>query len=113
MKTGWAPATVSARFSVNAEKPAEFCSIYPWRPNPCRIFDHEECAVVKNDPDFVSSCRPQELLETCQWLSRLLNGRWLPLGRADIPDKGPEFLELHGVEPIPLDHLPHVFSSTV
>lgn len=52
-----------------------FCSIYPWRPNPCRIFDHEECAVVKNDPDFVSSCRPQELLETCQWLSRLLNGR--------------------------------------
>jgi len=59
----------------SGETGRSFCSIHPWRPNPCRIFDHEECAVVKGDPDFTASCRPEQLLETCRWLVRLLDGR--------------------------------------
>lgn len=28
------------------------CSIHPWRANPCRVFEADDCEFVKGDPEF-------------------------------------------------------------
>lgn len=52
-----------------------FCSIHPWRSNPCRIFEEEECEYLKKDPDFPGPSTRVELNGAYRSLLRLLNSR--------------------------------------
>lgn len=51
------------------------CSVHPWRSRPCRVFEEEECAYMKEDPGFLSSAHRGRLVKTLRWLMRLLDGR--------------------------------------
>lgn len=55
------------------------CSVHPWRSRPCRVFEAEECAFMKEDPGFIPSARRGRLVKTLRRLKRLLNGRKLPV----------------------------------
>lgn len=51
------------------------CAIHPWRPNPCRLFDRDECAVLLRDADYIDLSRPDSLRQSFRSLSRLLRSR--------------------------------------
>ncbi|MEM5790079.1 MAG: YkgJ family cysteine cluster protein [Syntrophobacteraceae bacterium] len=70
------------------------CSIYPWRSNPCRLFESEECDFFWNNPEPVEISSEKNLLLMRRWLANLINGRKLPLTSADITGESPKLLEL-------------------
>lgn len=51
------------------------CAIHPWRSNPCRIFEQDECAYFMSDLEEHPQFRPQDFSMACQRLSRLINRR--------------------------------------
>jgi hypothetical protein len=51
-----------------------FCSIHPFRSNPCRTFELEECEYLRNDPDFLSISTQGYTLRACRKLFHLLYG---------------------------------------
>lgn len=51
------------------------CAIHPWRPNPCRIFEEEECERVLRDPGFIDPADPAPHLRFARRLARLIDGR--------------------------------------
>lgn len=73
------------------------CSVYPWRSNPCRVFESEECDFFWKHPEPEEISSEKKILLMRRWLANLINGRKLPLGRADIPAEGPELLEFHRI----------------
>ncbi|MFZ2446426.1 MAG: YkgJ family cysteine cluster protein [Syntrophobacteraceae bacterium] len=73
------------------------CSIYPWRSNPCRLFESDECDFFWNNPEPVEIASEKNLLLMRRWLANLVNGRKLPLAAPDVAAKGPEFLEFDRV----------------
>ncbi len=70
------------------------CSVYPWRSNPCRLFESDECDFFWNDPEPEEIASEKRLLLMRRWLANLINGRKLPLARTDVPAKRPELLKL-------------------
>lgn len=73
------------------------CSIYHWRPNPCRLFESDECNFFRNNPEPVNISSGKNLLLMRRWLVNLVNGRKLPLAGADVPAKGPKLLKFDRV----------------
>lgn len=52
------------------------CSIHPWRSNPCRIFERDDCDFVRQDPGFKDlSDRRDELIVARRRLFHLINAR--------------------------------------
>ncbi len=51
------------------------CGIHPWRPNPCRIFEEDECRYLRHDPGFVLPADKSDPAGVRRWLFRLMNGR--------------------------------------
>jgi hypothetical protein len=51
-----------------------FCSIHPFRSNPCRTFEQEECEYLRNDPDFLSISTQKRTLRAYRKLFHLLYG---------------------------------------
>ena len=51
------------------------CSIYPWRSNPCRLFESEECDFFWNNPEPAQISSEKNLLMMMRWLANLVNGR--------------------------------------
>lgn len=49
------------------------CAIHPWRSNPCRIFDEEDCRLIMKDLEITPLFDPRAFSVTCQRLSRLIN----------------------------------------
>ncbi|MFZ0927711.1 MAG: YkgJ family cysteine cluster protein [Syntrophobacteraceae bacterium] len=70
-----------------------FCSIYPLRSNPCRLFGSEECDFFWKSPEPVELSSGREILLIGLWLIKLVNPRKLPLVRTGITAKRPQFLE--------------------
>lgn len=52
-----------------------FCSIHPWRSNPCRIFEADECEFLKKDPAFPGPSTRTELKGAYRSMLYLINGR--------------------------------------
>jgi hypothetical protein len=50
-----------------------FCAIHPWRSNPCRIFDEEECQFFMKDLETNPFFDLKAFSVACQRLSRLIN----------------------------------------
>jgi hypothetical protein len=73
------------------------CSVYPWRSNPCRLFESDECDFFWKSPEPVEISSERSLLLVRRWLANLVNTGKLPLPTAYVPAKRPEFLELHGI----------------
>jgi hypothetical protein len=73
------------------------CSVYPWRSNPCRLFESEECEFFWKSPEPEEISSGKNILLMRRWLANLINGGKLPLPAANVPAKGPEFLELHRI----------------
>lgn len=73
------------------------CSIHPWRPVPCRSFEEEECAYLKEDPAFQESSPESDLSVARRWLVHLVDPRKTPGRLADLPAKSPKFLKLNRV----------------
>lgn len=73
------------------------CSIYPWRSNPCRLFEVEECDFFWKNPEPIRISSERNLLLMGRWLANLINGRKLPPACTDIAAKSPEFLKFHRV----------------
>ena len=74
-----------------------FCSIYPLRSNPCRLFGPEECEFFWQSPEPVELSKARDVLLNGRWLIKLVNPRKLPLAGARTPAKGPKFLKFDGV----------------
>lgn len=72
-----------------------FCSIYPLRSNPCRLFESEECDFFWKSPEPAELSSGREMLLTGQWLIKLVNPRELPPAGADATAKRPEFLKFN------------------
>lgn len=51
------------------------CAIHPWRSNPCRAFEQDECAYFMKDLKARPLFRPQDFSMACQRLSRLIDRR--------------------------------------
>jgi hypothetical protein len=49
------------------------CAIHPWRSNPCRIFDEEECQFFMKDLETNPLFDPKAFSVACQRLSHLIN----------------------------------------
>lgn len=73
------------------------CSVYPWRSNPCRLFESDECDFFWKSPEPVEISSDRSLLLMRRWLANLINTGKPPLPAAHIPAKGPEFLKLHRI----------------
>ncbi len=69
------------------------CSIYPYRSNPCRLFDQEECEFFWKSPEPDELSNARKLFLTGRWLTRLINARKLPLLGTGVSAKRPKFLE--------------------
>jgi hypothetical protein len=54
------------------------CAVHPWRSNPCRAFEEDECAYFMMDLEKNPLFGPEDLSMACQRLSRLINRRQLP-----------------------------------
>lgn len=51
------------------------CAVHPWRSNPCRTFEEDECAYFMRDLKIHPLFRPRDFSVACQRLSRLINRR--------------------------------------
>lgn len=51
------------------------CSIYPWRSNPCRLFDSEECDFFRDSTEPAEISSDRNLLHMTRWLATLLSIR--------------------------------------
>jgi hypothetical protein len=51
------------------------CAVHPWRSNPCRAFEEDECAYFMMDLKKHPLFGPEDLSMACQRLSRLINRR--------------------------------------
>ena len=51
------------------------CAVHPWRSNPCRAFEEDECAYFMMDLVKHPLFRPRDFSMACQRLSRLINRR--------------------------------------
>ena len=60
------------------------CAIHPWRPNPCRLFERDECEIVLQDADYLELSRPDSLRKGFRSLRQLLGCR-LPVGLSATP----------------------------
>lgn len=49
------------------------CAIHPWRSNPCRVFDEEECRFFMIDLEANPLFDPKAFSVACQRLSHLIN----------------------------------------
>jgi hypothetical protein len=52
-----------------------FCSIYPLRTNPCRLFDSEECDFLWKSSEPVELSSARKILLVGRWLIRTVNPR--------------------------------------
>lgn len=59
----------------DTKKGRSLCPVHPWRSNPCRIFEREECDYFLNDPDYIEISNPNTLVIAGQWLAHLVDGR--------------------------------------
>lgn len=57
----------------DTKKGRSLCSVHPWRANPCRIFEREECEYFLNDPDYLEISNPGNLVVAGQWLAHLID----------------------------------------
>ncbi|MCE5333948.1 MAG: YkgJ family cysteine cluster protein [Desulfobacteraceae bacterium] len=73
------------------------CSIYPWRSNPCRLFDIEECDFFWKSPEPEEISDDRKLLLIGRCLSHLINTGKLPLSSANVAAKGPKLLKFNRV----------------
>jgi len=64
-----------------------FCSIYPLRSNPCRLFGSEECDFFWKSPEPVELSIGRKILLIGLWLIKPANPRKLPLMRTDAMAK--------------------------
>lgn len=51
------------------------CAIHPWRPQPCRSFEEDECEYLLNDPDFQKVSGHLRTSMAHQWLIHLVDRR--------------------------------------
>jgi hypothetical protein len=49
------------------------CAIHPWRSNPCRVFEEEECEYFMKDLEINSPFDPKAFSVACRRLSHLIN----------------------------------------
>jgi hypothetical protein len=49
------------------------CAIHPWRSNPCRTFEEEECEFFMKDLETNAFFPPEVFSVACRRLSRLIN----------------------------------------
>jgi hypothetical protein len=49
------------------------CAIHPWRSNPCRVFEEEECDYFMKDLETNPLFDPKAFSVTCRRLSHLIN----------------------------------------
>jgi hypothetical protein len=50
-----------------------FCSIHPWRSNPCRTFEEDECDFFMKDLETNAFFPPEVVSVACRRLSRLID----------------------------------------
>jgi hypothetical protein len=50
------------------------CAIHSCRPNPCRMFERDECEFLRQDPAYIDLSHPDELLKGFRSLLRLIYG---------------------------------------
>jgi hypothetical protein len=50
------------------------CAVHSCRPNPCRMFERDECEFLRRDPAYIDLSHPDELLKGFRSLLRLING---------------------------------------
>lgn len=48
------------------------CSIYPWRSNPCRLFDSEECDFFRHSTEPAEISNEKNLLLMTRWLATVV-----------------------------------------
>lgn len=51
------------------------CAIHPWRANPCRVFEADDCAFFMQDSDFISFTQSPRLKDLRRLLPRILRRR--------------------------------------
>ncbi len=49
------------------------CAIHPWRSNPCRTFEEDECEFFMKDLETNAFFPPEVFSVACRRLSRLIN----------------------------------------
>ncbi len=74
-----------------------FCSIYPLRSNPCRLFGFEECDFFWKSSEPVELSSTRKILLIGRWLVKLVNARKLPLASTQITAKRPKLLEFNRI----------------
>ena len=50
-----------------------FCAIHPWRSNPCRVFEKDECDYFMKDLETNPLFDPKAFSVACHRLSHLIN----------------------------------------
>ena len=82
-----------------------FCSIYPLRSNPCRLFGSEECEFFWKSSEPVELSSRKKILLMGRWLTGLVNPRKLPPASTETAAKRPKFLEFDRLKLVPLNDL--------
>ncbi len=59
-----------------------FCSIYPLRSNPCRLFGSEECDFFRKSAEPAELSSGRKILLMGRWVIKLINARKLPRASA-------------------------------
>ena len=70
-----------------------FCSIYPLRSNPCRLFGTEECDFFWKSPEPLDLSSARKILLIGRWLIKPLNARKLLRASTETVAKRPKLLE--------------------
>lgn len=81
------------------EKPRgkSHCAIHPWRPNPCRAFERDECEYLTEHQGLFQPWCDGRRSVARRWLLHLIDGAKLPRRRPDFPAKRPKLFKLHGI----------------
>jgi len=80
-----------------------FCSIYPLRSNPCRLFASEECEFFWKSSEPVELSSGRKIVLMGRWLTRLVNPGKLPAATTYIAAKRPKLLKFNRLQLVPVN----------
>jgi hypothetical protein len=70
---GLGPGHRFCAFMWEAEQSGKsLCAIHPWRANPCRVFEADDCEIFKQDMDFIVFSKSGRLKVLRRLLPRIL-----------------------------------------
>ncbi|MHC1742576.1 MAG: hypothetical protein AB9873_06035 [Syntrophobacteraceae bacterium] len=70
---GFSPGHRFCAFMWGGDRPGtSLCAIHPWRANPCRVFEADDCEMFKQDIDFTVFSKSRRLKVLRRLLPRIL-----------------------------------------